>query len=75
MRKTGHIKTFKELFDEFAYSYDLGVSPHKLRKDNGAFYYNNLCITPTEVTYKMEAWTLEPGLFEKFDQFYNLLNS
>jgi hypothetical protein len=65
------INTFSELMDEIAYSY---LDGYKFKEyTRGHWGLNKLAITPTEVSYKMDLWELDPKVYQKFLQFIELL--
>jgi hypothetical protein len=58
--------------DEISYSY---LDGYKFREFTpGHFSLNKLAITPTEVSYKMDLWELDPKVYQKFLKFMELLN-
>ena len=69
------INTFKELMDEIAY--DWGFCAKGLQKttwnDEIAYSINKTFITQNLVTYKASSAELAPGVFEKLEVFYKLL--
>ena len=55
--------------------YDWGYDPKNiLMDDHGNFVVNKTYITPIEMTYKMQKWTLKPGVFEKLEKLLEMLN-
>jgi hypothetical protein len=65
------IKTWDQLFSEITYSWDYLHSRFIKCKD-GHYNLNKLDITPTEVTYKMDIWKLNPDVYQKFLKFVEL---
>lgn len=64
------IDNFAEVFDWICYDYE---THYPLKKsDQGYFYVNKLCISPTELSYKTELYKLAPGLYEKVEKLYQL---
>lgn len=64
------IDTFAELMTEVSYSWD---GSHQIIQDTEGYSLNKLYITPFQVTYKTMTWELASGVYEKFEQFYALL--
>lgn len=70
MYTEGKISTFRELMDEVTWSWE---QAYEIHKHEDGYSLNKLYIKPTEVTYKTSSWELAPGVFEKFERFYALL--
>lgn len=67
----GTITEFKEVFKWINYDYE---SHYPLTKcKDGTFVVNKLYITRTELSYKTELYKLGPGLYEKVDQLWKML--
>lgn len=68
------INSFKELLAEISWSWEY---PHYdlERTEDGNFVLNKLYITPTEVAYKTELYTLAPGVFMDLERFYTFLQT
>ena len=66
------ILTFKELVDVL--NYDWGFDPNNLVKlDENTYQVNKTTIGKDFVDYKTEHSYLAPGVFEKLEKFYELL--
>ena len=65
------ITTFKDLMSEVSYSWDYDYEIIKTKE--GHYSLNKLYIAPEYVTYKMDCYDLAPGVFAKFEKFYELL--
>jgi len=66
------INTFRELMNEIFY--DWGFCEKNLyKRDDGVFICNKTAIGKDFLEYKTETHELAPGLYEKLEQFYNLL--
>jgi len=65
------MKSFRDVAEFIFYDLDNNYS---LKKDSkGNFYVNKLYITPTQLSYKTELYSLKPGLFNKVEKLYRLL--
>lgn len=66
------IDSFKELLNEFCWSYQYPM--YTIIKDGDMGYsINKLYIRRDYVTYKTDRWLLAPGVFDEFTEFYNFL--
>lgn len=65
------ISSFKDLLNEIGYSWEYPA--YDLVKHEDGYELNKLFITQDRVTYKMEEWTLAPGVYEELERFYNFL--
>lgn len=69
------IKSFKELLNEIAWSWQYPVHDlHYNEKDN-RFWLNKLSIMPDKLEYKGDYSELAPGVFEELKKFYMFLKS
>lgn len=68
------IDTLKDLLNEICWSYNY-PSVDFMKDVCGNYHLNNLSITPDYVTYKKQTWVLEPGVFDHFVSFVELLNN
>lgn len=66
------INDFKEVFDWICYDYEQKYGFN--RDSDGNFYFNKLYISKDLLAYKTENYSLAPGLYEKVDCLYSLLN-
>ena len=75
MYNAGSIESFKELMDQIAYDWDSIYTLSKTSGKNGklGFVVNKLFIGQDFVEYKTDRWKLAPGIFEKVEILYNLL--
>ena len=65
------INTFKELFDHI--EYDWSYDPKNLIKDGDLFVINKTTISREWLQYKTEVHEMAPGLYDKLQVFYDLL--
>lgn len=66
---------FNELMDEIVWSWGDGHELTRVVESDGevTFYLNKLYIDKQRASYKTDNWTLAPGVFEKLETFYKLL--
>lgn len=75
MEDKNKIITFKDLFEHIVYDWGFDSDKINLYKDEeGNFHINKTYITPEELTYKTERYTISnPLIFKKLEKFYELL--
>lgn len=66
------ITTFEDVFEWICYDYESNYGLK--RTSDGDFYVNKLYIDKNFLTYKTERYELSPGLYEKVEKLYSLLN-
>lgn len=70
------IGTFVDLMEEISYSWDVNYKLHEMEVDGkptGVFNLNKLYIYPDKVVYKEHIYSLEPKVYNKFLEFFKLL--
>lgn len=65
------ISSLKELLNEICYNWEYPTYDF-IRYPNG-YCLNKLYIERDRVSYKTNNWYLEPGVYEEFEVFYNIL--
>lgn len=48
------------------------VEGYDIKKEKDGYSVFKVYIYPDKLKYKLKKWKLEPGLYEKFEKFYEL---